>query len=96
MENKFKIDFQDGGCGGHLGFLIETILSIFDLQVALILPTKFQVNWLFCSGEDVQNRFSRWQPSSILFRKILVIFYQLVTLILPIKFSVQRPFHSGG
>ena len=34
-------------------------LTIFDLQVALILPTKFPVNWPFGSEEEVQNRFSR-------------------------------------
>ena len=27
-----------------------------------MLPTKFQVSWPFISGEDVKNRFSRWQP----------------------------------
>ena len=32
-------------------------LAIFDLQVTLILPIKFRVNWPFCSGEQVQNRF---------------------------------------
>ena len=36
-----KIDFQDGGYGRHLGFQIRTILVIFDLQVTLMLPTKF-------------------------------------------------------
>ena len=40
-----KIDFQDGRHGGHHGFPIVTILAIFDLQVTLMLPTKFQVNW---------------------------------------------------
>ena len=30
QEKKQKIDFQDGG---HLGFLIGTILAIFDIQV---------------------------------------------------------------
>ena len=38
-----NIDFHDGRHGGHLGFLIRTILAIFDLQVTLILPTKFRV-----------------------------------------------------
>ena len=34
QENKQKkIDFQDGCHGGHLGFLIGTILATFDLQV---------------------------------------------------------------
>ena len=31
QEKKLNIDFQDGGHGGHLGFLIRSILSIFDL-----------------------------------------------------------------
>ena len=43
VQEKFKIDFQDGG---HLGFLIRMILGIFDLQVMLILPTMFLVFWL--------------------------------------------------
>ena len=38
-----KKNFQDGGHGGHLGFLIRTILAIFNLQVTLMLPTKFRV-----------------------------------------------------
>ena len=54
-----KIDFQDGG---HLGFPIGTILAIFFLQVTLILPSKFGVNWPFSSGEEAENRFSRWLP----------------------------------
>ena len=27
-----------------------------------MLPTKFQVNWPFGSGEEVKNRFSSWRP----------------------------------
>ena len=46
---KRKIDFQDGRDGGHLGFMIGTILAIFDLQVTMMLPTKFRVNWPFGS-----------------------------------------------
>ena len=57
QEKKQKIDFQDGGHGGHLGFLIETIVAIFDLQVTLMLPTKFQVNWPFSQGEDAKIDF---------------------------------------
>ena len=45
QEKKRKIDFQDGGHGGHLGFPIRMILAIFDLQVTPMLPTKYQVNW---------------------------------------------------
>ena len=53
QEKKFKIDFQDGGHGGHLGFQIGKILDIFDLHVALIFLTKFRVSWPFGSGEKV-------------------------------------------
>ena len=60
QEKKRKIDFQDGGNGGHLGLPIGTILAIFGLQVTL--PSKFGVNWPFGSGEEAKNRFSRWRP----------------------------------
>ena len=59
QEKKRKIDFQDGG---HLGFPIGTILAIFDLQVILMLPSKFGVSWPFGSREEAKNRFSRWPP----------------------------------
>ena len=57
-----KIDFQDGCHGGHPGFLIRTILTIFALQVTLMLSTKFQAKWPSCSGGEAKNRFSRWRP----------------------------------
>ena len=60
-----KKDFQDGHQGSHLGFPISMVLAIFDLQVILMLPTKFGVNWPFGSEEEVKNRFSRWRPSWI-------------------------------
>ena len=47
-EKKRKIDFQDGR---HVGFQIETILAIFDLQVTPMLPTKFRFNWPRGVGE---------------------------------------------
>ena len=40
----------------------RTILTTFYLQVTLILPTKFRVNWPFGSGEEDRKIFSRWQP----------------------------------
>ena len=60
QEKKRKIDFQDGCHDGHLGFLIQTILAIsdlqvtpirtilaiFDLQVTPNLPTQFESNGL--------------------------------------------------
>ena len=39
-------------------------LSYFWSAVTPMLPTKFQVNWPFGSGEEEKNRFSRWRPSS--------------------------------
>ena len=30
---KFKVDFQDGGCGSHLWFLIGTVIGIFNLRI---------------------------------------------------------------
>ena len=62
QKKKRKIDFQDGGHGGHLVFPIGTILNIFDLQVTLMLHTKFRVNWPFGLGEEAKNRVSRWLP----------------------------------
>ena len=75
QEKKFNIDLQDGG---RLGFPVRMILAIFDLQVTLILPIKFRVNWSFGSEKSnnninnnkkktkkkktVHNRFSAWLP----------------------------------
>ena len=54
--------FQVGGHGGHLGFTFRMIIAIFDLQFVHMLPTEFQVNQPFGSGEEAKNRFSRWHP----------------------------------
>ena len=70
QEKKQKIDFQDWISDG-------TILAIFDLQVTLMLPTIFGVNWLLGSGE-AKNRFSRrlpWPPSWISDRHDFSYFY---------------------
>ena len=69
VKEKFKIDFQENHHGGHLGFLIGPILAIFDLHVTMILPTKFRVSWPLVSGDEGQNRFSRWPPWRISDRK---------------------------
>ena len=57
VQKKRIIDFQDGGHGGNLGFLIGKILAIFDLQVTPMLPTKFQVFWPLISGEEAKIDF---------------------------------------
>ena len=38
VQKKYRTDFQDGS---HIRFLIRTNLTIFYLQVSLILLTKF-------------------------------------------------------
>ena len=50
-----------------------------------MLPTKFQVNWLFGSGRDAKR-----------FWLFLAIFDLQVTPMLPTKFQVIWPFSSGG
>ena len=41
-----KIDFQDGGCGGHIGFSLLAHLAILCLISALMLIIKFRFNWI--------------------------------------------------
>ena len=72
----------------HLGFPIGMLLATFELKVALILPTKYQVNWKFCSGDEVQYRSSRWPPwlsPWISYGMILASFDLQVAPILPTK-----------
>ena len=61
QEKKSKIDFQDGGHRGHLGYPIGIILTCFDLQVTRKLPTECNVNWSFGSREEAQNEISKWR-----------------------------------
>ena len=82
-----KIDFQEGG---HLGFPIGTILAFFDLQVTLLLPTKFRVNWLLGLGEKAKNG----GHLGFMIGMILAIFYLQVTPMLPTKFRDNWPFGS--
>ena len=86
-----NIDFQDGGHGSHLGFPIRMILAIFDLQVTLMLPTKFQVNWPFSSGEEAETDFQDGHHLGFQIRTILAFFDLQVTLMLPTKFQVKWP-----
>ena len=59
LRRRHKIIFQDGG---HFGFPIRMILTIFDLLAARILPTQIRVNWPFSLGKEAKNGFSRWRP----------------------------------
>ena len=97
QEKKWKIDFQSGGHGCHLRFLIWTILAIFDLQVSLMLPTKFQFNLPFGSGEEVKIDFQDGGHRGHLgftIETILAIFHLQVSPMLPTKFQVNWPFCS--
>ena len=90
QEEKRKY-FQDGG---HLGFSIGTILAIFYQQVHPILSTKFRVNWHLGSGEEAQERFSRWPPWRVSWisdqSDSSYFFYLQFTPILSTKFLVEE------
>ena len=99
QEKKRKIDFQDGGHGGHLRFPIGTILAIFDLQVTLMLASKFGVNWTFGSGEEAKIDFQDGGHGGHLgfpIGMILAIFDLQVTPMLPTKYQVNWPRGVGG
>ena len=57
-QNSFVYNWPPG-----VGFPIGMILSIFDLQVTPMLPTKRQVNWHFGLEEEAKNTFSGWWPA---------------------------------
>ena len=98
QEKKRKIDFQDGCHGGQLGFPIGRILAIFDLQVTLMLPSKFGINWPSGSGEEAKIDFQDGGHGGhlgLLIGTILAIFDLQVTLMLPSKFGVNWLFGSG-
>ena len=61
-SHQVQVNWPFGSGEGKIRFPIGKIIAIFDLQVTPMLPTKFQVSWLFSSGEEAKNRFSRWQP----------------------------------
>ena len=50
-----RTDFQDGGCGGHLGFPNDTILARFDPEVVLLLLSNFRLKSTKGLGRDVKN-----------------------------------------
>ena len=98
QEKKRKIDFQDGCHGGHLGVSVGTILAIFDLQVTLMLPSKFGVNWPSVQEKKRKIDFQDSGHGGHLgfpIGTILAIFDLQVTLMLPSKFGVKWPFGSG-
>ena len=59
-----------------------------------MLPTMFQVDWPFGSGEDAKLGFQS-DHLGLLIGTILLIFYLQVTAMLRTKFQVNYPFGSG-
>ena len=60
-------------------------------------PTKFQVNWPFGSGEEANNRFSKFHCRiGFPIGTILPIFDLQVTRMLPTRFPVNWPKGVGG
>ena len=78
LLTKFQVDWPFGSReeaktrlsrwphGGHLGFPIEMMLAIYDLQVIPMVTTKFQINWPFGSGEEAKNIFRLAAMAAIL------------------------------
>ena len=84
--------------GGQLGFPITTILATFDLQVTLMLPSKFGINWLSAQENKQKIDFQDGGHGGHLgfpIGTILAIFDLQVTLMLPSKFGVSWLFGSG-
>ena len=98
-SGELKIYFQNSSHGGHFGGWIRTILAIFDLQINLMLPTKFQVNWPFSSTEEAKKiDFQDGHHGSHLgfpIGTIFAIFDLQVTPMLLTKFQVNWPRGSG-
>ena len=89
MKNRFSSWISDRN---HFTFLF------LYLQVTPLRPTKFPVNWLFGSGEEMNNRFSNGPHSGHLgfpIGTISAIFDLQVTLMIPTMFQVDWPFGSG-
>ena len=95
QEKKQKIDFLDGGHGGHLGFPIRTILAIFELQVILMLPTKFKSIGLSVQEKKQKIDFQDGRHLGFPIGTILTIFDLQVTPMLPTKFQINWPFGLG-
>ena len=67
-------------------------LTFFNLQVTLMLPTKFRVNCPFGSGEEVKKDLQDGRNGghlAFLIEAILAIFDLQVTQMLPTKFRVS-------
>ena len=81
-----------------LDFWLKRFFAISDLQVKLMLPTKFQAKWLFGSGGEAKINFQERHEGGhfgLLIGKVLSIFDLQITLMFPTKFQVNCSFGSG-
>ena len=96
VQKKFRIDFQDGDCGDHLGFPIRTILAIFFISKS---PRYFLPNFksIGISIQEIKFKID-FQDSGhgshfeFPIETISAIFDLQVTQILPTKFQVSWSF----
>ena len=49
-------DFQDGRCGGNLGYWNRMVLAILNFYVILMPPIKFWLNPIHGFGGDVNGK----------------------------------------
>ena len=106
QEKKQKIDFQDGGNGGHLEYPIGTILAIFHLQVTpMSLPsfkkkgkrtlnTEIHKNSVRIKGPNSVNASKRKHQVNGPFSSGEEVF-DLQLPMFPTKFQVNWSFGSG-
>ena len=89
VQEKLRIHFQDDAHGSHIGFLIGTILAIYDLKINAILPTKVPVS----IGLLVQKFKIDLQDGShlgFLIKMIFAVFDLQVSLILLTKHQSSK------
>ena len=88
-----KIDFQDGGCGGHLGFSFgSSILAVLCLLGALMLFVKFQLKWISMGKQIWTCRKKVKRQSRTI---ILAILVDLPSPMICVKIRPQGLFSSG-
>ena len=88
-----KTDFQNGGCRGHLGFPLDTILAHFDPEVVMLPQSKFWLKSTKGLGEmskvDFQDGGFGGHLGFLIGLSILAIFCLLGTPMLLIKFQLN-------
>ena len=95
VQEKRKIDFQDGG---QLGFPIGMILAIFDLFLIYVIRcflASLESIGLSVQEEKRKIYFQDGGHLGFPIGTILAIFDLQVTQMLPTKFGVNWPFGSG-